>query len=184
MTGLDIENVVVVFKRHGEFHWYRGNRDWWVLDWNKWEQDFADAGIDDPHESTAEERFGILVVNNETMTLFLNAVEESKISKDDLAIELNQRFPKANSWWDVGDLFPIMFIDCDKQRVIAFYPCGTPMERYVPDDWQGEFEDFASTLSEVEFPSSEKFWVQNGVDMLSELNRRGQKVADQQRKCD
>ena len=69
-----------------------------------------------------------------------------------------------------------MFVDFDHHHVSAFYPEGTCMERYVPDNWTSEFEDFATKYSDDRFPSHEKFWIQRCVDLLKELNERGQRI--------
>lgn len=174
----DAELVVVVVKHRGVFHWYRSDRELWVLDWHKWRKEFADAGYDTPELDSAD-RFGFEVVNEKTIDRFLSEMQEFEIDKAKLAGALARRFPDAQSWWDVGKLFPIMFVDVDKRHVAAFYSGGTPMERYAPNGWTSEFEDFASKFSEADFPSSERFWVQHGVDMLAVLNERGQKLAEQ-----
>ena len=46
------------------------------------------------------------------------------------------------------------------------------MERHVPNNWRGEFIDFANEYSEEKLPSSDKFWVQDGQDLLALLNKR------------
>ena len=175
MSGLDIVEVVVVVKRDGVFRWYNSDRELWVLDWHKWRQDFVNAGSSPP-EIEPTDRFGIPIVNEDTIDRFLAEMRVFEIPKDHLAKELAALFPDAKSWWDVGYLFPIMFVDCDRRRVAAFYYNGTPMERYVPDGWSGQFVDFATEFSEEEFPTIERFWVQNGFDMLRELNERGKAV--------
>jgi hypothetical protein len=179
MSGLDVEEVIVVVKHNGRFRWYKSDRDLWVLDLNKWTKEFLDAGFQVP-ESDPAERFGIPVVNDETAGRFLAEMEQFEISKDDLSKELVARFPSAQSWWEVGDLFPIMFVDFDRKHVCAFYPQGTRMERYIPDGWTSEFEDFLTKYSEEYFPRREKFWVRDGLDMLKELNERGQRLSQQQ----
>ncbi|MGY8767179.1 MAG: hypothetical protein ACKVH8_01945, partial [Pirellulales bacterium] len=114
-----------------------------------------------------------------TVAHFFTEMKQYKIEKSKLEKGLKVRFPDARSWWDVGKLFPIMFMDRDKQHVAAFYPDGTPMERYVPDNWTSEFCDFASDSSEDDFPFSERFWIQDGVDMLAILNERGKELTDE-----
>ncbi|MGY8768216.1 MAG: hypothetical protein ACKVH8_07280 [Pirellulales bacterium] len=66
MNLLDVELVVVVVKYRGEFHWYRSDRDLWVLDWKKWRQDFVDAGSNPP-TLEREDRFGIPVVKADSI---------------------------------------------------------------------------------------------------------------------
>jgi hypothetical protein len=177
MSLLDVELVVVVVKHDGVFRWFRSDRELWILDYQKWKQDFVDAGYELP-ASAPEERFGIPVVNEHTIDQFLAEMEQFEIERSKLEKGLKVRFPNANSWWDVGKLFPIMFVDCDKRHVAAFYPDGARMERYVPDGWTGGFDDFGNNSSEEDFPTREKFWVQDGVDLLAILNERGEKLTE------
>lgn len=178
MSLLDVEEVVVVAKASGEFRWFKSDRDLWVLDLDKWTKDFVDAGYDIP-ESDPSERFGIPVVNDQTIASFLSAMGQYEVEKLTLGKQLADRFDKAKSWWDVGDLFPIMFLDADRRHVAAFYSSGTPMERYIPDGWTSEFEDFATKYGDEDFPQAEKFWIQDGIDMLKILNERGEQLSQQ-----
>ena len=100
-------------------------------------------------------------------------LKDYEVEPDALAKELAKRYQTARSWWDVGDLFPIMFVDFDRREVGAFYSQGVAMERYVPDGWTGRFIDFATEYPEEVFPTSSKFWVKGGVDLLALLNKRG-----------
>lgn len=179
MSGLDIEEVIVVIRRNGRFRWFKSDRELWVLDLNKWTKDFVDAGFKVP-EPDPTERFGIPVLDERTTDRFLTHMQPFEIDKEELAKELAVRFPNAQSWWDVGDLFPIMFVDFDRKHVCAFYQSGIRMERYIPDGWTSEFEDFATKYPEDRFPQSERFWIQNDVDMLKELNERGKRLKQQQ----
>ncbi len=171
MNPLEDDLVVVLIKHRDRFRWYRGSRDLWVLDYRKWAQEFLNAGHS--VEIGANGRFGIELVDEETMDLFLSKVSHLELEKGKLAKALERRFKDARSWWDVGALFPIMFIDTDRKHVSAFYPSGIRMERYVPDGWSSDFKDFATEYPEDLFPREEKFWVQDGVDMLAVLNERG-----------
>lgn len=175
----EVETVIVAVKYNGHFHWYKSDRDLWVLDLEKWHADFTHAGIKGHHESNAGERFGILVVNEETAEEFLRAMHQFEVNKDRLAKELAARFPDAESWWDVSDLFPIMLVDFDRKHVCAFYSEGTRMERYIPANWSSEFEDFLTKYPDQYLPTNEKYWVQNGLDLLRELNERGQQLEQQ-----
>ncbi len=172
--SMDNENVVIVVRYNKKIRWFRSDRDLWVLDVNKWRNEFIEHGYDMP-DFNETYRFGIRVVDQETALQFLDQMSIFEISKDELSFELAKRFVSAHSWWDVQDLFPIMFVDFDGKKVGAFYPEGTPMERYIPDGWVGEFIDFANEYSEDEFPVAEKFWVKGGSDLLQLLNERGSK---------
>lgn len=172
MTDLDVQKVVVVVRYKGEIIWYRSDRDLWVMDINKWRDEFIEHGHEVP-EFQKTYRFGIHSINQETAEQFLDCVSDYKVDRDDLSVEFAQRFTTASSWWDVSDLFPIMFINFDDCKVGGFYPDGTPMERYLPEGWIGEFIDFANEYSEDVFPASEKFWVKGDSDLLKILNERG-----------
>ncbi|MEH1935963.1 MAG: hypothetical protein V7L14_20150 [Nostoc sp.] len=164
--------IVTVVRSRGNIRYFRSDIDIWILDWNKWRDEFLNAGYQVP-ELDVSERFGITVVNQETAERFLSAVSIFEISKNNLHTELLTRYPNAKSWWDVSDLFPTVFVDFDKNRVGTFYFEGPGIEKYVPDGWIGEFVDFANTYNEDVFPSSEKFGISDGFDILKILNERG-----------
>ncbi|RKP43273.1 group-specific protein [Trinickia fusca] len=161
--------------RHkGIIHWLLTNRDNLVLDWKKWRDEFVAAGYEVPDLSVGVvQRSGIVVVDQNTIDEFMSVPEVHKLSLQFLRQALLQRFPGAQSWWDVGFLFPIAFVDFDNKRFAGFYHDGPRLERYVPYGWVGEFVDFANTYPEEIFPSADKFWIVDGRDLLHELNKRG-----------
>lgn len=166
------DEVIVVTKYEKQFRWYRSDREYWILDQLKWIKAFEAAGYEVP-EGDFSERFGMPIISDEKIWEFLQHMQRFQVDNCELANELELRFPDANSWWDVGDLFPIMFVDFDRRHVAAFYPEGVRMEKYLPDGWSGEFEDFAATYDEDRFPKREKFWIRDDVDLLVVLNQRG-----------
>ena len=176
MSLLDVELVLVVVKHRNLFRWFKSDREFWVLDLSKWTKDFVDAGYKVPDSDPAA-RFGIPVVNENTADRFLSELTPFEVSPDDLGKKLVARFPEAQSWWDVNDLFPIFFVDFDGKHGCGFYHEGIRMERYVPEGWTSEFEDFMTKYPEERFPLQEKFWIRDGVDMLQELNDRGRHVS-------
>ena len=172
MSGVENNNVVVIVRYKGVVRWFRSDRDLWVLDVNKWRNEFIENGFDVP-EFNSKFRFGFLLVSENNASDFLLAMSPYEIAEDQLSYEFASRYSSAQSWWDVGDLFPIMFVDFDRRKVAAFYPDGTAMERYIPDGWTGEFVDFLTEYSEDAFPKENKFWIKGGVDLLDMLNKRG-----------
>jgi hypothetical protein len=164
--------VVVVVRYQAQVHWYRSDRDLWVLDSDKWRQEFINHGYDVP-DFNEHFRFGLRIVNQKSAERFLAAMRQYELQQDELSLALVTRYASAKSWWDVRDLFPIMFVNFDACEVAAFYPDGTPMERYVPDGWTGRFIDFANDYPEGVFPAESKFWIKDGVDLLALLNERG-----------
>ncbi|OYE00429.1 group-specific protein [Nostoc sp. 'Peltigera membranacea cyanobiont' 232] len=172
MTVLDGEEVVVVVRHKNRIRWFRCDRDLWVLDVNKWRADFISHGYEVP-EFNDSFRYGIHAVNRENAQEFLDFMSKYEVNKDELSMELAKSYLSARSWWDVKDLFPIMFVNFENCKVGAFYPDGVPLERYLPDGWKGEFVDFANEYPDDIFPVEEKFWIKKGCDLLALLNKRG-----------
>ena len=100
MEDLDIETVVTVVRYKSTIHWFRSDRDFWVLDQEKWRNEFISQGHNVPDFQDSY-RFGIRVVNDKNAQQFLDSMAEFEIDKDELSIELAKRFPSITSWWDV-----------------------------------------------------------------------------------
>lgn len=171
---LDPQFVVAVARHKGAIHWLLLEQENLILDLAKQREEFVAAGYEVPSlDEIAKQRAGIALVDESTADKFLCTPETRELSLDFLRQALLQRFESAQSWWDVGFLFPIAFIDFDNKRFAAFYQNGPRLERYVPDGWGGEFVDFANTYPEEVFPMAAKFWIVDGKDLLRELNDRG-----------
>jgi len=168
----DVDLVVAAARISGRVLWYRSPRELWILDYTKWRESFVQKGHQLP-ELDDSDRWGIHVVDSGSAHQFLQFMEQYRASKDALSLDLALRFPGAKNWWDVSDLFPIVFVDFDRKRVSAFYPNGTPMEKYLPDGWVGKFEDFATEADSETLPDQEKYWIKGGEDLLALLNKRG-----------
>ena len=182
---LDPQNVVAVVRYNGAIQWRLSDHENWILDWKKWRDEFVEAGHQVPDLSAAvAQRSGIAVVDQDTVEAFLRAPEVHSLDLQFLRQALLERFPSAQSWWDVGFLFPIAFVDFDNRRFAGFYQNGPCLERYVPDGWVGEFADFANTYPEEVFPAADKFWIVDGRDLLHELNERGRAIAADHTKVD
>ncbi|WP_283150485.1 hypothetical protein [Silvimonas soli] len=171
---LDPQYVVAVARYEGVIHWLLLEPENLLLDWEKRREEFVAAGYPYPDlRAVATQRSGIVVLDQHTAAEFLRAPEAHKLNLEFLRQVLLERLPSAESWWDVGFLFPIAFIDFDSKRFAGFYQNGPRFERYVPDGWEGEFVDFANTYPEDVFPVADKFWIVDGRNLLHELNERG-----------
>ena len=175
---MDSQYVAAVARHNGVIHWLLSDHDNLVLDWKKWREDFIAAGYQVRGESVvaSEARGGMVVVGQNEAERFLAVPVTHRLDIKFLRDALLERFSSVQSWWDVGFLFPIAFIDFDSKRLAGFYHEGPRLERYVPDGWVGESVDFATTYSESLFPEKEKFWMVDGRDLLFELNERGRNL--------
>lgn len=182
---LDSQYAVAVARHKETVHWLLLEHENLVLDWEKRRDEFVAAGHQFPDlNAVAAQRAGIQVLDQNKAEEFLSAPVTHRLSIQFLRDALLERFPSAQSWWDVGFLFPIAFIDFDNRRFSGFYQNGPRLERYVPDGWVGEFVDFANTYPEDVFPAADKFWIVDGRDMLHELNERGCAVEASRTKTD
>ncbi|WP_146171961.1 group-specific protein [Pseudoduganella armeniaca] len=171
---LEPDNVLAVVRYRGEIQYRLSDRENWILDWNRRRQEYATAGHPVLElRAMAQQRAGVAILDQDTVELFLNAPGVHRIDPGFLRKSLLERFDSAQSWWDVEFLFPIAFVDFDNRRFAGFYQDGPRLERYVPDDWKGEFSDFANTFPEELYPSAAKFWIVDGRDLLLELIERG-----------
>jgi hypothetical protein len=72
-----------------------------------------------------------------------------------------------------GMWISVTFVNFDNKRFAASYPNDPQLERYVPDEWIGEFVHFANIYPEEIFPKTDKFWIVDNRYLLYELNERG-----------
>src|ERR1700754_4602760 len=157
---LDPRYAVAVARHKGVVYWLLLEPENLMLDWNKRRDEFVAAGHPYPDlNAVAAQRAGIVLLDQGSADEFLLAPETHKLSVDFLRQAFLERFPSAQSWWDVGFLFPIAFIDFDSKRFAGFYQDGPRLERYVPEGWVGEFVDFANTYPQEVFPVADKFWI-------------------------
>jgi hypothetical protein len=133
---LDPQYAVAVARHKGVIHWLLLEHENLILDWKKRRDEFIAAGY--PYldlDVVAHQRSGIVMLDQDTAEEFLSAPTTHKLSFQFLQNALLARFQSAQSWWDVGFLFPIAFIDFDRKRFAGSYQSGPQLERYVPDRW-------------------------------------------------
>jgi len=70
MTDIDLQKVVIAVRYKNKIRWYRSDRDLWVLDVNKWRNEFIENGYEVP-EFQSTYRFGIHTINLEAVERFL-----------------------------------------------------------------------------------------------------------------
>ncbi len=165
------EIIIAVVRYKNRFKWYRCERENWILDLNKLRDAFTASGYSVP-DLDETDRFGIHTITDENTDLFLEKMKVYEVERDKLSFLLAKKFQTARSWWDVAELFPMVFVDFDNKTIGAFYYEGVKMEKYIPEGWEGEFIDFANEYPEEKFPVSEKFWVMGDSDLLKILNER------------
>ncbi|MBW3598841.1 MAG: hypothetical protein KY475_16395 [Planctomycetes bacterium] len=144
---------------NGGFSWYVSTWDMWMLD--KW--DARDGGfqclfthLQDERSSTAELR---------------NALMASLPAKD---------------WADIEHMCPSLFVDFDQRYLCSVFRGQIAYELAVPAHWSGSYdssfwegncEDFLD-----HFPSEDRYWVINGVDVIRLFKSSGRTSGGEEEK--
>lgn len=154
---------LVVIKNKGSFYWFCSFKEMWVLDRVKWFNDFLKNGIDVLDANDHRERYDIGIVDSENCDEFIKLLklDDFEVNKEDLSKEFHGMDLKNKKWWDVYGFFPDVYIDFDSKVLYSQYVENMHYENYVPEGWLGELKDFCN---ENILPSSECFWIKDGVD--------------------
>jgi hypothetical protein len=161
------ENIIVGVIHMGRWCWYISPATLWILDGEKYYKAFEgvlkNKAYEDPNA-----RFGIPIVNEATADQFLKNMAAFRVDLDYLQGIVRERIHisklEAASaeeidelFNDVCELYPAMIVDFDGKRLLSCYPETLPFEKYVPDNWRGEYE---SVLDDI--PPEQRYWVIDG----------------------
>lgn len=152
------ENIIVGVVYNGTFNWYVTDTEWWFLDQVKWGDSFAQftqAELPDDYS----ERFNIAIVNEDTAEKFLENIKEYAVPTTQLKKLLTEVIEIMENQDDLLDLCPVLFVDFDNKQLLSMYPEPASYERFVPEGWQGRYEDFTSKI-----PSQSRYWIVEGVN--------------------
>ncbi|GGA17534.1 hypothetical protein GCM10008018_72180 [Paenibacillus marchantiophytorum] len=138
------ENIVVGIVFKNKFNWYISTKEYWILDYEK-------AGITDGNLFKYE-REGIIILDETTVSEFLNKIIEYKVRTD----ELKEKFlssVKIDEDNAIYDYRPSLFINFDEKFLYSMFPEYTSFEEYIPDKWVGEYKIFYGLIDK-----SFKYW--------------------------
>lgn len=149
--------VAAIFDR--KLAWYASEKEFWILDQKKWARAFSESGYA-VSEDDYSERFDLPVVNERTATEFLKAIREDAITEHELQRLL--RMNDLSAWDNFSHLMPSLLVDFDRRELHSYYPEPVEFEKYVPEGWSGRYGPFFHLVPEVD-----RYWVVDGVDLLS-----------------
>ncbi|MDN8602294.1 hypothetical protein Q0A17_23230 [Citrobacter sp. S2-9] len=166
------ENILVIIKHDGLYHWFSSFKEMWILDRIKWINDFIASGVKGIDIDDHLERYNIATVNKNNSIDFIQRLKDDNflIDKNKLADEFYKRITSKSTWWDVYDLFPDLFIDFDSLILYSEYVEVMHYEKYIPDGWVSELKDFCA---EPFLPLNEMFWIKNGIDHRKNIILKG-----------
>ena len=104
-------------------------------------------------------RFGIKTVNELTCCSFLNQIRQYKITTNELK---NMLMNEVN--YDEKLAYnPSLYIDFDNKILISHYAEPESFEDFVPDGWEGKYQDFESII-----PQNQRYWTDvNGKSLIT-----------------
>ncbi|MFD2426822.1 hypothetical protein ACFSUI_25530 [Ralstonia solanacearum] len=99
--------AVGVVRHNGKIRWFRMDRDNWILDWQKWRDEFIKAGLDVP-PLDASGRFGISIVNEDTVEEFIRAASDFELTEG----SCDRSCFNGSRMRNLGGTFLIYFLSC------------------------------------------------------------------------
>jgi hypothetical protein len=152
-------DIIVLVKFNDKYTWYLQEKEYWVLDYNKWESIFESLGEDDTiYGEDLRDDFPVL--DSDNWLSYERVIKDYLVTKEQLSEMISENLP-IESWAEKGELFPSLFINFDKKELFSLFPEPLAFEKFVPDNWVGKYEDFHLLI-----PDTEKYWIINGVDHL------------------
>ena len=145
------QNIVVAVVHQGRWRWLVTEKEDWFLDRPKWARAFADAGL--AADGDDDERCGISVLDETTITEYLEAMREHVASIQDLSalVNLSQPLEDLDA---ILEVMPALLVDFDRKRLINSFPEPSGrFEEFVPAGWIGEYGSF---LDQV--PDEQTYW--------------------------
>ena len=147
------ENIIVaaVWKRH--FDWYVTPKKLWKMDYRKLyralaecyaklgrsQNEFLDAAGNFEH--FCAERYGIEVLDTDNAGSFFAGLVNCRYTADELKFLLAVT-PDA----DKNAFKETLYVDFDRKELISFYPEPEGFEKFIPDGWNGKYEDFTTLI--------------------------------------
>lgn len=155
------KKIIVGLKWNGQFSWYVSEKEMWFLDETILEKEYEQWCREknlplDFAVSKDDERYGILVLSEKNIQLFLPRIAKYAATVDDL-----QEYLKLSMEIDTPDdvfyeYMPSLYIDFDEKTLYSMYTEPASFENYVPANWRGYHQDFLDLIE-----PRERFWFEN-----------------------
>lgn len=160
------ENIIVGLKWRDRFAWYVSVKEMWFLV-ETIGQERAEQWCQEkcfPLEDAVfqeDERYGIPVLNENTIDAFLPRISAYAAPVDELrdfmklTLELSGREDAFYTY------MPSLYVDFDKKVLYSMYTEPASFEDYVPSHWEGYYQDFLDLIE-----PEERYWWENGRDLI------------------
>lgn len=172
------ETLITAIKYKGKFCWYVSNRWFWYLDLRKYRRLVSDfLGNQESDLEYYSTRCNIDIVNEHRAEEFIRAMEEYRVETEELrAWIVDNKLETIEELWDV---VPVILVDFDQKTLWTQYPEMIAFERYVPEGWEGKYEEFWDQV-----PESERYWLVGEEDYMNWEGRRSGSEFDTEETAD
>ncbi len=154
------QDIIVGVLFRNTFAWYITEKEYWYLDYTKYDRALLAAGSKDPTIGDYSSRFHIAILNEDTADRFLLSIADRRVSASALSQMMSTR-RETNEQDDLLDFSPCLLVDFDQRQLSSQYPEMIRFEIYVPDGWIGIYRDFRS-----EIPTEARYWIVNGQNLF------------------
>ncbi|MFK4474792.1 hypothetical protein ABH897_004560 [Paenibacillus sp. RC73] len=157
------ENIIVAVIFENNWRWYVTEKDYWYLDLIKLENAYLNKGYQLPNYGDYSDRFNIAVLDENSAKGFLDEVSDFRVSKSELSdsIIISEGVDTEGGDYLLG-FTPSLLVDFDNKILLSYFPEPASFESYVPDGWNGKYEDFLDKV-----PVEEKYWIINKKDYFT-----------------
>lgn len=153
------ENIIVGVKDDQKFKWYITDKDIWIMDIYKYERAYQQAGYIINLDFILSLRNNIAILNENNYKQYLSFYNNCVITTQ----ELKKKVMDRQYCETVLELRPSLYIDFLNKKLYSLYPESIPFEKYVPDGWEGKYENFQRLL-DVE----NQYWINEG-DLIDKI---------------
>lgn len=154
------ETIIVLVKYKKTYRWFVTDKEIWFLDLKKLTASYLEKGFEIHNPNDFSDRFGIAVVNENTVEEFLQKISEFEVSNKEL-----NRILVQGAYSHISDMLPSLYVDFDDKKLTSFYPEPASYELYVPNGWLGKYEQFMEHI-----PEDYRFWIVNGDNLFKKEN--------------
>lgn len=161
------KNIIVGVVYNNEFSWYVTDKELWFLDYYKYNKAFDALGIE-LYDEVVDERKGITILDSNNANNFLNKIDQYLVTSNQLKHLLLEKRKVKDEKEDLLDYSPSLFVDFDNRTLMSLFPEPASFEAYVPNDWEGKYEDFTRCISEKDI-----YWLDKFKNNLLKSDRMG-----------
>ena len=167
------QNIIVGVIFCNTFAWYVTDKDYWYLDYTKYNRALLASGYNKSISEDYSHRFNIAILNEDTAEHFLLQIENRRIPASmlsEMMLVQRQMYEEYDSldseayYNDILDFIPCFLVNFDQRQFSSLYPEMIRFELYIQDGWTDTDRNFLS-----EIPEEERYWIINGRNLFESV---------------